>query len=865
MTYTIQVLIDGDADDVVETDITEYVKSFDISIGIQDPMALVANVGNCSLLVDNSQRVFTPSNTASPLFGKIVPNTKVECFADTHRIFLGYVRKVVPQSGKYGTREAVLECEDRLSLLQSSSLTMPIQENIQSSELVKKVLARASNTAVAKGSIGYKLNDVTQVSENDTVTINGTTYRFKETPVQANDVLRAAPNDRVGQLDFLAAAINGGQGAGQKYFSGSTQPKDVVAVIQLNTMTQYLRSYNPLRYYRFDEGSGTNVLDRGENKRDGTYGGSPTLGVTQSPAYAEDPRTAATFDGVDDVASIPSLDLSNRSFAMHIMINPSAVSPPSQQSIISTWDGSDIFNVRLYSTGQLEVVNGAITATSATGVVSFGDWQRIVVSYDYYSKDMKVWVGATLVATANGTGLSATNTVFDVGRAVFLSEYFKGSLAEFALYLRSDFEGTAYGTFEAPSLILEANINGSWANGIAVSTTSAALTASNLTGGADAPLISVEEGLTTFDIAADRWLSDSTNALDAITQITESERGLFLQTQSGALKWENRQFLDTQKIIPMLPPPQQYVFSSDIHNDAEFTYGYEDVYNKVVVTFTPKTTLSSGVVAHSQQIISAAGRWGTENKPPSTSEGGRFSLTHGLPPYGTTFVKIPFVDRDRGKIVGAKDLILPPEPNVDFTAAEQRDGYGADTYTTYEGLKFSVAAAGSEIELSIENQALGTLYIIDFQLRGTAIVAYDPVNFESRDEESIAEYGTRTLAINLPIGGDQAYAQSLADYYLSIFSRPVSRVKSLVFNNTNRGRLSGVSIFEIPVGSAVITVSDTQLGITNQRYLISGANYSVSHKNAVVTFFLKALTDVFFWVLEDTNYGKLGETTRAGV
>lgn len=865
MTYTIQVLIDGDADGVVETDITEYVKSFDISVGIQDPMALVANVGNCSLLVDNSLRVFTPSNTASPLFGKILPNTKVECFADTHRVFLGYVRKVVPQSGKYGTREAVLECEDRLSLLQSSNLTMPIQEDILSSELVKKILARAFRTAVARGSIGYKLNDVTQVSENDTVTINGVTYRFKETITQANDVLRAAPNDRTGQMDFLCAAINGGQGAGLKYHVETRRPYGVTAFIKPSTLVNYILSFNPLRYYRFDEGSGTDILDRGENKRNGTYGGSPTLGVTQSPTYAEDPRTAATFDGVDDVASIPSLDLSNRSFAMHIMINPSASSPPSQQTIISTWDGADIFNVRLFDTGQLQVVNGAITATSATGAIDFGTWQRILITYDYYSKDMKVWKDETIIATANGTGLSATNTIFDVGRAVFLAEYFKGSLAEFALWTRSDIEGFFFDSPTPPGLWLDANTPGAWANGIVVSTTSAALTASNLTGGADAPFATVENGLTTFDIAADRWQSDSTNALDAITQVTESERGLFLQTQSGALLWENRQFLDTKKIIPMLPPPHLYVFSVDRHNDAEFTYGYEDVYNKVVVTFTPRTTLSSGVVARSQQIISAAGRWGAENKPPTITEGGRFNLTQGLPPYGTTFVKIPFVDRDRGKIVGAKDLILPPEPNVDFTAAEQRDGYGADTYTTYEGLKFGVAAAGSEIELSIENQALGTLYIIDFQLRGTAIVAYDPVNFESRDEDSIAEYGTRTLTINLPIGGDQAYAQSLADYYLSIFSRPASRIKSLVYNNTDRGRLSGVSIFEIPVGQAVITVSDTQLGVTNQRYLICGANYSVSHKNAVVTFYLKALTDTLFWVLEDINYGKLGETTRAGV
>lgn len=839
-------------------DLTPYVKAFDVRVGIEDPFGLVANIGTCNLTLTNTDRRFSPAYTGSPLYGQLLPNRAVTVAIDGKTVFVGRLREVDISSGRYGVREAYLECEDLLSTLQATNIALPIQENKRADELIHLIAARAFRTGVARGSIAYKLSDVTQVSENDTVTINGVTYRFKATPVQVNDVLRAAPNDRTGQMDFLCAAINGGQGEGLKYFTGTQRPPGVTAQIKPSTLVNYLLARNPLRYYRFDEGSGTVVLDRGENKRDGVYGGSPTLGVTQSPTYAEDPRTAATFDGTDDVASIPSLDLSNRSFAMHIMINPSASSPPAQQTFISTWQGSDIFNVRLYSTGQLEVVNGAITATSATGVVSFGTWQRVVISYDYYTQVMRVWVGETQVATATGVGLSATNTVFDIGRAVFLAEYFKGSLAEFALWLRSDFEGFLFDSPTPPGLWLNAATHGAWANGIVVSTTSAALTGSNLTGGADYSALSTETGIETFVVAADQWKADSTNALSAIQQVVESERGLFWQARDGTLVFKNREYWNARTIAaPVLALDSE-------QNEIVGSYGNADIYNRVVVNYTPRSELTFGVVARARQTLRAAGRWGVGNRPPELPEGGRFNLTESLPPNGTTVAKIPFVDVDRGRVVGAKDLRLPPEPNVDFTAAEREDGYGADTYTTFAGLKFGVASTGSDVEVSIENQALGTLFIIGFQLRGTALVAYDPVQYIREDEPSIAAYGVRTLTIDLPLTSSQFYAEALAEYTLSRYKQPDYRLYEIAFESQQQ--VGTFKLIDLEIGD-VLNVSDYQAGASDQKYLITGIGYglAVDAQTLDIKLSVRPLNDVTYWILGDATYGVLGTTTRLGV
>ncbi len=841
-----------------DLDLTPYVKAVSIRAGIEDPFSLVANVGTCNITLDNADRRFSPAYTSSPWHNQVLPNRTVTVALDGKTVFVGRIRELDIASGRYaGTLEAYLDCEDLLSTLQATNIALPIQENKRADQLIHLLTARAFRTATARGSIAYKLSDTTQVAENETVTVNGVTYRFKATPAQVNDVLRAAANDRTGQMDFLCAAINGAQGEGLKYFTGTQRPPGVTASIKGSTLVNYIQARNPVRYYRLDEGAGTVVLDRGENLRDGAYGGSPTLGVTQSPTYAEDPRTAATFDGTDDVASIPSLDLSNRSFSMHIMINPSASSPPAQQTFISTWNGSNIFNVRLYSTGQLEVTNGAITATSATGVISFGIWQRVVISYDYYTQVMRVWVGETQVATATGVGLSAKNTIFDIGRAVFLAEYFKGSLAEFALWLRSDVEGFLFDSPTPPGLWLDGATHGTWANGTVISTTSAALTASNLTGGADYSALSTETGIETFVIAGDQWKADSTNALTAIQQVVESERGMFWQARDGTLTFKNRDYLNARTIAaPALTLDSE-------QNEITGSYGNADIYNRVVVNYTPRSELGFGVVARARQTLRAAGRWGTGNRPPELPQGGRFNLTESLPPIGTTLVKIPFVDIDRGRVVGAKDLRLPPEPNVDFTAAEREDGYGADTYTTYAGLKFGVASTGSDIEVSIENQALGTLFIIDFQLRGTALVAYDPVQYIREDQPSITAYGVRTLTVDLPLTSTQFYAEALAEYLLSRFKQPAYRVYEVMFEN--QARISGLRLIDLEIGDT-ISLSDYQAGITAQNHLITAIGYEFSaEKNLTVKLSVRPLNDVTYWILEDATYGVLGSTTRLGV
>jgi hypothetical protein len=846
--------------DSTTLDLTPYVRRLQIRLGIQDVRQGMASPSVCRAQLDNQDRRFTPNNTTSPYYGLLQPNRPAEVRFDSTLIFVGFVRRVSVESGQYGERTATLEIEDLLSALQAVNVSVPLQEGKRADQLIRVLTARAFRTGVARGEVGYKLNDATQIAENDTVTIEGVTYRFKATPVQINDVKRVDPSDRIGQLKNLKAAINGETGEGDKYFTGTKRPTSVVAEWRTSTLSVYLQTYDPLRYYRFDETSGTVAYDIGKNKQNATYVGSPTLGVTQSPIYAEEPRTCVTLNGTSQAVSLVPLDLSKRSFAFHIMFRAHS-SPPANQVIFSTIDDAftQSFVVRLYNTGALEIICGSTTLTSATGVFSFNIWQRLVVCYNHQTGRLKAYKAEEVpFIDAPSSALTKFHEKWAVGVGAWSGDFFKGDLAEFAFYYRDDFEGFFFDTAVPPTLNILARTNGAWANGIALSTTSSALQAVNLSSGTDATGLSFETGVERFDIAGDEWKEDSTSALSAIQEVVESERGMFWQARDGTLVFKNRYYRNSRSFAAPVAT------SDDHHQSHEGAYGMDDIYNRVVVRYTPRRTLAQGVVAKMNTAIRAAGRWGARQTPPEGAD--RFGITQDLPPSGVTTVNVPFVDLDRGRIVAAKNLRLPPEPNVDYTANTKEDGTGED-YTVHplhpDVLRFAVASTASNIEVTVTNTALGMLFIRDFQLRGQAVVAYEPVEYVREDKASIEKYGVRTLTVDLPLTGSQYFAESLAEYLIGRHLAPHYRIRRLTFRN--QSHIGTTPILDIEIGD-VIAVNDYQLAISGQKYLVSGVTYDVrADKTMEVSFSLQPLQDVTFWILGDSTYGVLGTTTRLGV
>jgi hypothetical protein len=233
MTITQRVYIDFDNDGSYSTagdEITAYVKRVRVNIGTRDQMQLVAQVGTCSITLHNQTRYFSPANSGSPYYNKLIPGrwVKVEAVDSANgqswTIFIGVVRTIKPQHRTLGTLECVIECQDRIGLIQAAKIDLPLQQSVTSDALIRRVLNEALRANPAAASVII----VGNITAGNFVNVNGTVYTFRASLTAANDVLIGSSIAE--NVANLAAAINGAEGSGTIYHASTTRPNGVIAV-----------------------------------------------------------------------------------------------------------------------------------------------------------------------------------------------------------------------------------------------------------------------------------------------------------------------------------------------------------------------------------------------------------------------------------------------------------------------------------------------------------------------------------------------------------------------------------------------------------------------------------------------------------
>ncbi|MCC7448390.1 MAG: hypothetical protein IT324_13295 [Anaerolineae bacterium] len=404
---------------------------------------------------------------------------------------------------------------------------------------------------------------------------------------------------------------------------------------------------------------------------------------------------------------------------------------------------------------------------------------------------------------------------------------------------------------------LKAQIRGTWGNAIAVSASSAALTlsGSTLSGGIDWPpgQTNFDTGVNTFDIAGDRWSNEKTNALRIIQEVTDSERGRFYVTGAGVLTWENRDRMFTV----LLDTPALNV-NSDYAN-VQGGMQLDQIANRVIVQFTPRTQLTTGVVAKSNTVIKVE-PYGAN----ASSAAQRVNISDYFSDPYATVVRLPFIDPVSGVAMGAKSLELPLVPITDYYVTDTEDGTGFN-YTD-STLRVAIAIAGQNAEIQFINTAIGNLYVNRLQIRGVGIVSYNPTTVTLDDTASQTIVGVRSMTIDIPLPIKINLVKSLAKYLLERYKNAAYRLQSIRFGDLPDGQGAlDANVFSVGVGH-VITLHDDQLGFADVKYRIVGINGSLSaHKINGMTFVLSRLDDKTYWLLGNSTYGKLGSTTRLAV
>ncbi len=408
-------------------------------------------------------------------------------------------------------------------------------------------------------------------------------------------------------------------------------------------------------------------------------------------------------------------------------------------------------------------------------------------------------------------------------------------------------------------LTLKSKLRGAAGNAYTLTKSSSGFTLSGatLSGGVDWPLnlLSIDTGKTFLLTAGDKWSSDKTNALTVINQLTTTEQGRFYCAGDGTLVWENRDHL----YMPVTQSPA-VIIDTD-HATVQGGLNLSELANRVVVNYTPRGYLVSGVVAKSMSVITVP-PYGSN----AAAAGERYNASDVFTDPNATLITLPFIDPATGQRMGAKSLILPLVSGTDLHITDQADGLGYNYSPPNQSMGISVAITANGCEIQFINRATGNLYVDVLQVRGIGIVAYNAQSVTVEDETAQTTAGVKIMTVDLPLPTDATYAKGLAQYLLARNKNATYRISSLGFGDMagGQGKLN-TNLFALNLGD-IAAISDSQLGINTQKYRIIGMNLSVTaQKINRVSLVVSRTDDKTFWVLGHATYGKLGSTTRLAI
>ncbi|MEM6281178.1 MAG: hypothetical protein AAF787_03215 [Chloroflexota bacterium] len=328
----------------------------------------------------------------------------------------------------------------------------------------------------------------------------------------------------------------------------------------------------------------------------------------------------------------------------------------------------------------------------------------------------------------------------------------------------------------------------------------------------------VEPGESTFAYVGDRW-DEGVEALRAITEVTEAERGRFYINREGAFNSLNR-----HNLFLRLTP--RATFTDDMDGLA-LIYGVDAV-SRVRVTLRPRR------VATDNEVLWRLGqaqfiRAGTEKR---------------------------FTVRFRGENderVGALN-VLPPRPFTDYTANTLADGSGQNVTAQVEfGLLGFNGAAG---QVRLANPGTADAYLLPGSvLRGRALYLSPPLTVEERDPQSETFYGLRELELNLLALTDITEAEDIARFELFRRAQPRSTVRQMTLSSPmHRAEILERALFDR------IRITEAQTAHTGD-YFIVGEQHRVFNGGSshTVMWALEPVNPAGFWQI---SLGALGESTR---
>ncbi|MFA6044758.1 MAG: hypothetical protein WC718_07225, partial [Phycisphaerales bacterium] len=611
MAVTTQVAVDWDADDSYATagdDISAYVFSVAAGRGLYDPINFrTADPGSCTLLVRNDDKRFSINNSSGAYYGKLLPGRKVRIQTtdgvSTWDAWYGTISKI-KASQEAAPFLVEIQCEGVLGRLARHRLALPLQEDQSSDALIRKICAAAFGGVAASGTVTF----AAQPANNDAVTIGARTYTFKTTLTgAAYEVKIGTSTDDT--LSNLIACINADIDAGTAYGTNTVR-HELVTASGAGGASDVQEQHNFNEYF----------------KTIGNLGGADYWAAQQ------------IVPGV--TGNITEIDI--------FLYGGNGTGTIT----IELWsdDGSDAPDSMLKSMEYTPATDpdpavgiNTILPTSAWGVTSGTKYFIIQYPTDAQAANHYwLWGGSSVDAYPPGVTLYSTNA--GASWSVSSTEAW-------------------FTVVTSPQPAILANARGTWGNAIGLSKSGANITvsAATLEGGTDGTVtLDLDASVLSYPTAGDQWSEEQTTGLTAIQDVIDSGgTSLFWEANNGDLKYRDKGWWFA------LPGVASSLTVSDTMAIIESGADIDYVHNDITLTYTPKTTKASGVIAKSNDVITV----------PVTTYSARWNSTLDMPADGKYLLRLSFVDQDTGEVSGATDVITPLA-GTDFDIWESIGGRG---------------------------------------------------------------------------------------------------------------------------------------------------------------------------------------------
>ncbi|MBI1280542.1 MAG: hypothetical protein GC179_20635 [Anaerolineaceae bacterium] len=292
---------------------------------------------------------------------------------------------------------------------------------------------------------------------------------------------------------------------------------------------------------------------------------------------------------------------------------------------------------------------------------------------------------------------------------------------------------------------------------------------------------SLESGRSAFAYTADTW-DEGVSALEAVRQMTDSERGRFFTNRSGQLVFYNRHhtLLNTTAVASF----------SDNMDGLDYSYG-ADIANQVEVTMLPR---SLGLPnTRLWKLVS-----------PQLIQPGETGIRRIIAPY-----------RDaNNRAIGAA-IVNAPIPNVDYQANTLPDGTGSNQTSALNIVVMEASASAALLE--IRNTGNFGIYLLaGAQLVGTPLITGDPALVARSDYASANQYGLRRFSLDTPALTSIEEADQLARYELARRKDPRGTLHSIELSGTlHLTQILTRTLFDR------ITIHDTQTNHTGDYFIIA--------------------------------------------